>query len=701
MRPISDEDLLVLLAPHMDKARAFQAELSAEREKHFRLYRAEPYGNERPGWSQTVHPTIFSVVEWMKPGLIEVFTGDFFTLSPVVKDIGDMERREVRDRADRLKRYVRHKFFNQLEGERLIEDFVHDCLVSHYGVMKVTQRDDFDLKTAPLPDMTTAQLEAMAQTDPTLVDVRGGRRVRLVDPATGAPAAGLSGAKAVRKTPRYRGFCLEVVPARELYMLPGYADLTRNPFVAHVVKRDLDHIRRMEITGVYRKGSVDKVSARLDERGASGTEVAGEYASQFSVDGLSTPDALGTGESFGAGSDPRLGSGEVFVWECYVRLQDDTGLLVPSIVTLCEDVVLRGPVENPYGSPPFELGYIYKEPHKAIGRPIASVLDHRQRVLSNLLRNIQDQAAMSTYRGFFTTDARTKKALAEMGPGDVSLVSALNTVQEIVPTPADGFLLNAFQLTLQEVAKESGINENMQGLDLNALNKTAAGMQMRLTAGMQRQKLYARRLARTFKRILARILDIIRLYPPEDDRNILGADVALEPDDLAGEYTVLIDVGVGPQERQSSAHIMDELIQIMLKAGLQLGICEPKGLIKAIRAKYEYLDIDVSEYLLPEERFDKMAEQNKRIEELQGQVAGLTRAIAEHTGQLRGHGGKGPANAPGAGTPPAPGGPGHPGTSGPAATRSRAAGPDTQAPAPAAGPQPAGPPGAMAARGPR
>jgi len=42
----------------------------------------------------------------------------------------------------------------------------------------------------------------------------------------------------------------------------------------------------------------------------------------------------------------------------------------------------------------------YKEPHKPVGRPIAAVLDHRQRVLSNLLRNIQDSAAMSTYRGF-------------------------------------------------------------------------------------------------------------------------------------------------------------------------------------------------------------------------------------------------------------------------------------------------------------
>ena len=326
----------------------------------------------------------------------------------------------------------------------------------------------------------------------------------------------------------------------------------------------------------------------------------------------------------------------MWVWECYTRLAlDETKLLTPCIITVCEDVILRGPIENPYGGPPFELGFVYKEPHKPVGRPIAAVLDHRQRVLSNLLRNIQDSAAMSTYRGFLTTDARARKILSTMGPGDVSLVPSLGTVQELVPAPGDPLLLNAFQLTLQEVAKESGVNENMQGLDNNSLNQTAAGMQMRLTAGMQRQKLYARRIARSFRKILGRILDIIRLYPPEDDVRIVGADVAVEHQDVMGEYSVSIDVGVGPQERMESARLMDEMIQMMLKAGLQLGICDPKGVIKAIKAKYEFMDIDVSEYLLPEERMDQVKELKQQIEELRGHNNGLQKAIAEHAKDLR------------------------------------------------------------------
>ena len=668
--PISDNDVLALLRQDMDKARAYQAELSAEREKLYRWYRAEPYGNERPGWSQTVHPTIFSVVEWMKPGFIEVFTGDFFAFNPIGKTDGSPAKKDEQQRADRLKRYVRHKLFNQLDGEQLVEDFIHDCLVNHYGVMKITQREDFDLTTELLPEMSTAELEDLAASDRTIVDIRGGKSFRKEDPLTGREVTGLRGAKAVRRRSKYQGFHLEVVPPRELYMLPGYPDLSRNPFVAHVVKRDLDSIRRQEMAGVYRKGSTAAVAARLDERRAT-AETAGEYATLHAVDGLSSPDGLGGPESLD--SPARQGQGEVWVWECYTRLAlDETKLLKPCIITVCEDQILRGPVENPYGGPPFELGYIYKEPHKAVGRPIAAVLDHRQRVLSNLLRNIQDSAAMSTYRGYLTTDARAKKILGSMSPGDVSLVPSLGTVQEVVPTPADPMLINAFQLTLQEAAKESGVNENMQGLDNDSLNKTAAGMQMRLSAGMQRQKLYARRIARSFRRILGRVLDIIRLYPPQDDLAAVGADVVIEPEDFMGEYTVSIDVGVGPQERMQNAQVMDEMIQIMLKAGLQLGICEPKGVIKAIKAKYGFMDIDVSEYLFSEERLDQVKELEGRIAQLQGHNQGLRQAIADHARELRGGpgGSGGPMPQTGAGgTPtgagpmpfPGPRGPGGPG----------------------------------------
>lgn len=91
-------------------------------------------------------------------------------------------------------------------------------------------------------------------------------------------------------------------------------------------------------------------------------------------------------------------------------------------------MVLREPVET-YGGPPFELGSSTRSRTRLYS--LAAILDHRQRVLSNPSATSRRAAALTTYKAFLTTDARPKKVLASMNPGDISLVPGLNTVQEI------------------------------------------------------------------------------------------------------------------------------------------------------------------------------------------------------------------------------------------------------------------------------
>lgn len=622
---MDDHQIVSLLADDMDAAKAYQTELSAEREKFYRWYRAETYGNERPGWSQTVHPTIFSVVEWMKPGFVEVFTGDFFSFKPVAHPGEDPKAGQ--ERAEKLKRYIRHKLFEQLDGEQVIEDFVHDCLTSHYGVLKIEQADEWDIETFDVPEATDQQLQ-QAYDSGQVTEAYVGSVEESVDPATGQPSTVYKDVTVTRKVQTYLGPSIKVVPARELYMLPGYTRLDQNPFVAHVVKRSLDYVRRQEMAGVYKEGSADALKDKITQT-QDLLESTGEAQLQALVDNLSSPL---TGQTTPQSDPRRLPAGEVWVWECYVKLDTDgTGLLKPCIVTLCEDVVLRGPVENPYGSPPFELGHIYKEPHNIVGRPIPAILDSRQRVMTNLLRGIQDAAAMSTYRGFLTTDARTKKMLGTMGPGDVGLVSSLgeSALLPIDPGSPTDFILSAFQLTGAEVSKETGINENQQGLDANSLNKTAAAMEMRLTAGMQRQKLYARRIARTFKRVLRRVLDIIRRFPPQPDAQTNGDIVSLSPEDVSGMFSVDIDVGVGPQDRMAYAQMLDQLVGWMVQVGLPQGMVTPEMMIRAILAKHEYMDMDVSEFLPPPEKAPGMMQAMQQLQQLQAENQAMKQAIEE------------------------------------------------------------------------
>lgn len=627
----SDDAILEWISPNQDAARSYQSELSDERERLYKRYRAEPYGNEQQGWSQTVHPTIFDAVEWLKPGLMEVFTADFFAFKGIPKEqpqqppmqpganmppqmTGMPPQPPVKDydaSAEKLKKYTRFKLFNELDGEQIVEDSIHDALTSHYCVVKVTQRDDYDVEEERIDRISNEDLALLIDGDKEIYDVSGGEEVEEFDPMYGTLWAGMENITLIRRKQKYKGFYVENVPASELYFLPGYKDLDSNPFVAHVVKRDLDYIRRQELAGVYRKGTYNKVKDKVDK--SENVDAAAEYWTKFTVDGGSSPDRV---DQTGAAEL----NNEVLVWECYQRLAIDGELLKPYIVTICEDVILREPVENPYGGPPFELGYIFKEPNKVVGRPLPAILEDRQKVLTNLLRLIQDQGAKSCYSGFLATDQQTKKQLEGWYPNAVAIVPNLNNYREVTPPSPNQFVLKAFEITQNEVAKESGVNENMQGLDNNSLNKTKGGMEMRLTAGMQRQKLYARRIARMWKRVFKRILDIIRMFPPEDDQLFIGSDVHISPEDLEGQYTVQIDVGVGPQDRMNNAMLLEQYIQWATAAGVQMGAATPEHVVRAQIAKYEYHDMDISDYCVQPEQAPGIHQMQQQMQKMQQQM---------------------------------------------------------------------------------
>lgn len=619
---LTAEQIIGILSPDIDASKEFQQELSDERARVYGVYRASKYGNEVPNWSQSVHPTAYNAVEWLKPGLLEVFTGDFFNFTPK-KKYRDQPQEEIdaaSEAAKRIKAYIRYKIFDQMDGEEIIEDLIHNALVGHYGIVKVCHRDDYDVETQVLDRVSSDELLQLAAHQDT-IEIKGGEETIEIDPVTQMPVwNGVRGATLVKKKRIYNGFHIEVVPPWEFYLLPGYDRLEKNPFVAHRVKRSLDYIKRQEMAGAYLKGSYEAVKSKvtgLEEQ----PESAGELQKFFEVDGLSSPDVLRREEN----DEPqRQAANEVWVWECYCKLDmEQNGILQPMIVTVCEDVLLREPVINPYGSAPFELGYTNKEPHKIIGRPVPAVLEDRQKVLSNLLRNIQDSAARSTYGGWLTSSHQAKLMLQKMGPGDVAWTPDINTVKEISPSAPSQFIFEAFNLTKQEVSAESGVNENMQGMDDNTLNKTAAGMNMRMTAGMQRQKIMARRLARAWKRILRRIIDIMRMWPPEDDVEAIGADVMVQPEDLQGHYSIDIEVGVGSQDRQNQAQMLEQLIVFGTQVGLPAGMMTKEQLVAAQIAKYEYLDMDISEYVQPPEALAASEDHQMQMQQAMDQAQGM------------------------------------------------------------------------------
>jgi hypothetical protein len=621
---LTDERILSQIKAHRDKAREAQKELSDKREEFYRRYRAEPYGNERDGWSQTVLPVIWNICESSKPALVEIFTGDFFGITAVRKEVNEEQPAGVmgmpaqqqpedlrpRDVARDIQEYIRHKLFCQMEGEQLMDDCIHYALTSHYGVVKVTHREEYEDKREDYESLSVEEF-AMLAADPELSITKYDE---LTDGA--GVVLGVENVKAVRRVLKYRGPWVEVIPPRELEYVPGYATLDQCPYVTHKTKRDLDYILRRERQGLYRKGVHAKLKAKIDGRVAS-PETETETQTLFSVDGLTAPESRNL-----ASTDEKqtLGQNEVWVEEIYTRMDiDGDGLLEPVILTVCDDVVLRDPIENPYGGPPFELATILREPDKIIGRPIPELFDQWQRMMTNMVRAVQDSAMLSTARGWVTNNKQLQKALTSFKPGDAVVANDMQFRAELLDFGAPNqFILKAMEQTQYEIDKASGVNEAMQGLDKQAMNRTLGGMQLKLSASQERQRLIARRLARCWKRIIRRIIDIMRIWPPEDDVKVIGRDVQITEDDLRGEYMVEVDVGVGPVDKQTNAATMSNLVAFLTGPGLQLGIGTPDNVVMALRRQHEYLDVDVSDILPDAQKLAANQQHQQAMQQLQG-----------------------------------------------------------------------------------
>jgi hypothetical protein len=650
MAKLTDDKILNLLDAQRRKAADHQSELSKKREEFYRYYRAEPYGNERKGWSQTVLPVIWNIVEAIKPSLVEIFTGDFFVVSSVNKTPPKMEGQPLavgmdgqmvpsvpgmqqppmpeppkpRDLAQDIQDYIRHKLFVQMDGEQIMDDAIHYALTSHYGVIKVTHREEYKEVREEYEYLTPEDMARLVADEMVTVSKYTAVGDESEDDAELMPL-GFESVKVVRRELVYRGPWIEVIPPRELYYVPGYTSLAKCPYVAHVVKRDLDYVLRMERRGVYRKGSYEQVKAWLDSS-SSTDETDGEVDALFSVDGLETPEDRNL-----ASMSERvvLNQNEVLVEEIYTQMDiDGDGLLEPVIVTICGKVVLREPIENPYETPPFELCTALREPDKIIGRPYPEVFDTWQRMMTNLTRGVQDAAMLSTARGWKTNDAQTRRALQAWAPGDVLFTPNLQAQAELLDFGSpSAFILQAVERTQYEIDKSSGVNEAMQGLDKQAMNKTASGMEMRMSASQERQRLIARRIARSLKRIIRRVLDIMRVWPPEDDAKVVGRDISLSAEDMRAEYTVDVEVGVGPQDRKKNAEAFAALAGFLASpVALQMGIGNPDSILGAISAQYEYLDIDVSD-ILPDmkqvglaQQHAQMGQQMQHLQQQMGQI---------------------------------------------------------------------------------
>ncbi len=584
----SDDEVISLLEPDMSKAQAIQDDLSLKREECYKLFRMALYGNERPGFSSSVAPVVYNNHTWTMANLMDIFNEEFFVL-----------KGEDEDRTARFQKLIYYQMFRKQDGFIKFYDLLFSANLYPYCVAKVKYEEDFDLEYDTYNTLTPDEMMQLA--------VQPNVTVSKYTESTDADGnTTYEKVKVVRKVIKYAGPKLDVIPEWDFFYSADCKitdwGAIKGRLVYHRSKKTLNDVRKYEKMGVYRKGTFEKIKAKGDTLSPDSIE---KTEILFNADGVSFTDTQDPADD----KQDSILNREVEIKECYFNLDiDGDGLLEPVIADICDDVVCRL-IENPYGRPCFRIGRIKPEPHKVTGLATPLMLENDQKISTNLLRLIQDSAALDCYKNPVTNDQQMFTMLQDRKPFAVILGNK-DKLGEVKTSPPSSFVLQAWELMKAENEQKTGITRYNQGQDASSLNKTATGISAIFAASGKPLRLTARILGNGI--ILGIIRDFIFInqkWPPQTDIRILGTDVTVNPDDLTGEHEIEIDIGVTEAEKSAMANQLDLLIQFGTQAGIQMGIMTPMHIIKAQRKKYRLLGIKVDDLMLTEQQYTMQQQQ--------------------------------------------------------------------------------------------
>ena len=571
---ISDDVIRRIVRPDLERARNWQNDLRPQREQFARLYAMDKEAEgirhlNRPGWSQVVAPLVYESVEGMKVGLDQLFTSpDFFAVR-----VG-----ENPEAGERIRKLLRWNIFEAQYGARQVRWWLDSCLKYHYGVIKVFWDEEFreESQDIELVDERNVQaFEALLQ--------QGFEATRYKEVVTGQVGvdelgqpvvtpvvSALENVKLVRQRPTFIGPRLLAVDPEHFFYSPDADELDKCRLVAHRVERRLEDIKRGELAGRFRKGSHARVAEKLT--GDPGLD-AGDAAYRYEAVGLPSPDGLHA--DTGQGLAELAPSRRVELWEIYTSLDiDKDGLLEPVIIHMACDVVLSV-VENPYRRPPFRMARAIESPWKMEGVPYPQSLEPLTIELTQQTRLWNNACANSVYGNLLTDDQQLADQWASRQIGDV-LLSSGSTIQQkkyemLRNTPPDPAILKALELLEGRSERISGVTRYNQGLDADSLNKTATGIQTIASLAQQRQKYMANVIAETWKDVLEDMVECFKIFGEPYIAYFVnkGHDIVLS--DYANDFSVTIELGIGPQEKAAQAAVLKWLIamaQMAIPAGL-------------------------------------------------------------------------------------------------------------------------------------
>jgi hypothetical protein len=526
---IDEEMLGTLVHQELDSSDTWMdADLADQQGSNLEYYHAQPFGNEKAGFSQVVTRDVMETVEGIMPELMKIFSSGDNVVE--FEPVGPEDVEQAQQASD----YINHIFERRVDGFKILYNWFKDSLIMKNSVIKTGWTEEDKVEIHHFSDLTQEGIDALEEEE------------SVTEIEAEETDEGLFDVKVTRTMKKGQPF-IEHIPSEQFRIKARSRSIAEASFVAHV-NDDLT--------------AGDLIEMGFDE------DIVFDAASVDRVEDTTVPNARFSDvdeEEMSLSHDMK-----VELIEAYIKVydEDDKRNKIMRVFQIGHNVLESEEVES---KPFINLSPILM-PHKFTGVAYADLVRDIQEIRSSLYRNTLDNIALVNAGRYSAVEGQVNlQDLIDNKIGGIVRQKTPGAVAQL-PTPnLSGATFPFLQELEQEKEDRTGVSKMTQGLDSNALtsNTAATAVNQIMTAAQQKILLIARVFAETgVKELFWHLYRLVRTHQTEDDIvRLRGRFVQVRPFDWSDRSDMRVTVGLGNGNKDQQLFHLNNIQQLMQTIG--------------------------------------------------------------------------------------------------------------------------------------
>lgn len=541
-----------------------------------------------------------NIIEWMKPSLVEVFTGNE---SPVTIAGSTIQND---DTATKIQQLIEYQLMRKNNYTSMVTDVVDEALGTNLGVSKVWwKREEDRTRYKMMLDINDLQSAEML----TQATMTGEIEVQSVKPLKDAPDLYEIQFDRVKVTANYP--VVQYVPPTELRFTPEACSLQQCKFVAHrkIVKGD--YLKRKEQDGTYQN-----VDEALKAAGDTHFTDADKYINPQLDEGGMRP------------TDNDAASKDVELYECYIDVDYNNDGIYEHLIVHCVGDVLLSVQTNEFDIAPFfAMGGVREKRRIFADSALAEQVEGLQDLKTALIRQIVINVAKNNDQQKFIDVTAIGDIDALLNGDEYVPIKGDPTRAVSNPPPANlsPLTMDLVNYAETELENRTGSTKYNQGLDANSLNSTATGITAILGQADKRIRLIARLFAENWIVPMIRFIILLNKKYGESVQTFRFKDkeVSISSDDLDIDYDLVINVGNGAGTKEARIQSYMLLLSQVYPVLSQAGVATPNSYYAAGTALLEEMGLKNTQGILLDPDSPEAQQQQQQAAQQELQIAAM------------------------------------------------------------------------------